>query len=318
MSAKIFWLSLRREYWEYRFWLLAMPLLLSLVLTVMVSVAGVFDFGMALGDDANEPVSNDVTILDFGSQAAPLSDDSATSPTKNPSISQELGDNTIEVSADDDTYSHILLIFIGLGWIVAFFYSLSSLHSDRKDTSILFWKSLPVNDTIAVLSKMTFAAFVFPLAALVVGWLFCFLITILCWLAGWQGIVHAPTSGYEFFHSLVYPPIALITGVLRSLPLLALVFLASAFAKRSPLMVFAVPIVGAILLELLFFKGASLLQVFAWYLPFNMLEFDPTFDLLQYLWPQNWFNPLMLVCGWVVAGLATYGAIWLRKYRFEI
>lgn len=318
MSAKIFWLSLRREYWEYRFWLLAMPLFLSLVLMVMVCVAGVFDFGMALGGAVNEPAPNDVTILDFGSQAAPLGDDSTTNQANSPAISQELGDNKIEVSVDDDTYSHILLIFIGLGWIVAFFYSLSSLHSDRKDTSILFWKSLPVDDTISVLSKMTFAAFGFSLVALMVGWLCCILITILCWLAGWQGIIHPPTSMYELFHSLVYPLLALIIGVLRSLPLIALTLLASAFAKRSPLMVFAVPIVGAILLELLFFGRASLLQVFAWYLPFNALRFELTLDSQQYLWPQNWFNPLMLVCGWIVAGLATYGAIWLRKYRFEI
>ena len=44
--------------------------------------------------------------------------------------------------------------------IVAVFYSLSALHNERRDRSILFWKSLPVSDLITVLSKASI-----PLAA---------------------------------------------------------------------------------------------------------------------------------------------------------
>ena len=37
--------------------------------------------------------------------------------------------------------------------IVLFFYLLDSLYSERKDRSILFWKSLPVSDSMTVASK---------------------------------------------------------------------------------------------------------------------------------------------------------------------
>ena len=35
-----------------------------------------------------------------------------------------------------------------------FFYLLDALHGERKDRSVLFWKSMPVSDTTTVLSKL--------------------------------------------------------------------------------------------------------------------------------------------------------------------
>jgi ABC-2 type transport system permease protein len=45
---------------------------------------------------------------------------------------------------------------------VVFFYLLGSLYDDRKDRSILFWKSLPASDTLTVGSKLFTAMFVVP------------------------------------------------------------------------------------------------------------------------------------------------------------
>jgi ABC-2 type transport system permease protein len=53
--------------------------------------------------------------------------------------------------------------------IVLFFYLLDSLLAERKDRSILFWKSLPVSDTQVVLSKLLTAAVVTPVFVLVVS-----------------------------------------------------------------------------------------------------------------------------------------------------
>src|SRR5690348_13481518 len=53
-------------------------------------------------------------------------------------------------------------------FFVVFFYLLGSLYDDRRDRSILFWKSLPVSDTATVLSKVVSAVIVAPLIAAVV------------------------------------------------------------------------------------------------------------------------------------------------------
>ncbi len=50
--------------------------------------------------------------------------------------------------------------------IVAFFYAIDSLYSDRRDRSVLFWKSLPISDAETVLSKFAVAAILIPLIAL--------------------------------------------------------------------------------------------------------------------------------------------------------
>jgi hypothetical protein len=52
---------------------------------------------------------------------------------------------------------------------VVFFYLLDALLSERKDRSILFWKSLPVSDTEVVVSKLATALIVAPVIVLLVS-----------------------------------------------------------------------------------------------------------------------------------------------------
>jgi ABC-2 type transport system permease protein len=49
---------------------------------------------------------------------------------------------------------------------VVFFYLLGSLYDDRKDRSILFWKSLPASDSLTLLSKLLSAMITAPLCFL--------------------------------------------------------------------------------------------------------------------------------------------------------
>jgi len=54
--------------------------------------------------------------------------------------------------------------FIVLGFVV-FFYCLGALYDERKDRSVLFWKSLPLSDSQTVLSKVASAVVVAPVIA---------------------------------------------------------------------------------------------------------------------------------------------------------
>jgi ABC-2 type transport system permease protein len=47
--------------------------------------------------------------------------------------------------------------------LVSVFYCLDALHSERRDRSILFWKSLPVSDVMTVLAKASIPLVVLPL-----------------------------------------------------------------------------------------------------------------------------------------------------------
>jgi hypothetical protein len=50
-------------------------------------------------------------------------------------------------------------------FLVALFYCLDALYGERRDRSILFWKSLPVSDITTVLSKASIPVVVVPLSA---------------------------------------------------------------------------------------------------------------------------------------------------------
>jgi ABC-2 type transport system permease protein len=61
------------------------------------------------------------------------------------------------------TYNFAALLIMFTTFIVGVFYCLDALHGERRDRSILFWKSLPVSDLTTVLSKASIPLVVLPL-----------------------------------------------------------------------------------------------------------------------------------------------------------
>jgi ABC-2 type transport system permease protein len=65
-------------------------------------------------------------------------------------------------------YSFTAAAVLGTMLIFGFFYSLGALHNERRDRSILFWKSLPVSDLTTVLAKAAIPFVVLPAVVFVV------------------------------------------------------------------------------------------------------------------------------------------------------
>src|SRR3982075_3108780 len=62
-------------------------------------------------------------------------------------------------------YGIAAMMIMMTAMIVGVFYCLDALHGERRDRSILFWKSLPVSDLTTVLSKAAIPLLVLPLVA---------------------------------------------------------------------------------------------------------------------------------------------------------
>src|ERR1044071_4428015 len=60
-------------------------------------------------------------------------------------------------------YDIAAMMLIFTAFIVGVFYCLDALHGERRERSILFWKSLPVSDLTTGLSKVTIPLVVLPL-----------------------------------------------------------------------------------------------------------------------------------------------------------
>src|SRR5438477_1472196 len=66
-------------------------------------------------------------------------------------------------------YNIVAMMLIVTAFIVGFFYCLDAFYGERRDRSVLFWKSLPVSDFTAVLSKAIIPLAILPLLTFVIA-----------------------------------------------------------------------------------------------------------------------------------------------------
>ena len=143
------WL-LRREYWENKgafFWA---PLIIALVMLAFVGITTGYALAThGLGDSVsvNGHHMSKVELLN----AMPL--------TVRTSIAAVVANVWLAACAP----------LFGVLPVVVFFYCLAALYDDRRDRSILFWKSLPVSDQQTVLSKVLTAVCVAPMITIAIG-----------------------------------------------------------------------------------------------------------------------------------------------------
>lgn len=149
------------------------------------------------------------------------------------------------------------------GLIVSIFYCLASLNGERRDRSLLFWKSLPVSDAIAVAAKAFTAIVIQPLASLAVIAAAQALMLIL-------GTVVVLVNGVDpglFWSSLklreiwTLMPYGLLLNGLWYAPVYGWLLLVSAFAKRMTFVwAIAVP-AGAALFEFMTLHSTRVLAL---------------------------------------------------------
>lgn len=65
-------------------------------------------------------------------------------------------------------YDLAALLVMATTFLIAIFYSLEAFQSERRDRSVLFWKSLPVSDLLTVLSKATVPIIILPVVTIIV------------------------------------------------------------------------------------------------------------------------------------------------------
>lgn len=207
------------------------------------------------------------------------------------------------------------------------FYLSGALHDDRKDHSVLFWKSMPVSDAETVISKLLMALFVAPAVAVVAMFLgqlaFFIIATFLAWGAG--------VSAWD----TLWAPSGLLSGLailiagymlqaLWALPLYGWILMVSAFASRAPLLwVILVPVLIYIVERVVFgvtfigrffydhLRGRGLPQGFA-----DEQDATQTWESSQAL--VAFLTSVDLWIGVVIGFAFVVGAIVLRRQYNEI
>jgi len=128
-------------------------------------------------------------------------------------------------------FASLLLMFSAM--VVSVFYSVDALYGERRDRSVLFWKSMPVSDTVTVLAKLSIPLLVLPLVTFAVTFVTQVLMLLLAMMRAGAG----PASQLalfqmwwsECFHLVAYHG-------LWWAPFWGWFLLASAWARRAPLL----------------------------------------------------------------------------------
>ena len=208
-------------------------------------------------------------------------------------------------------------------YAVGAFYCLDALYGERRDRSILFWKSLPVSDLATVLSKAAIPLVVLPV------FIFAIVnVTQLAMLAlGTLALAPSGTSPVLLWTRVPLSSMTLVMAyglVVHALwhaPLYAWLLLASAWARRLPIVWAMLPLVAISIVHRIAF-GTNAWCEFMQYRLMGTLEvafdFKASGGIVPTLRPLNFLMTPGLWAGLVCAAVCLFLAVRLRRQRDPI
>ena len=301
---------IKRELWEHRS-IFVTPIVIASVVTLGTLTALVF-----VGEFQNE-----LNLAIFGAQ---------------------------NVAGETERKAVLTGLFLGSSWlfvlglsVLTVFYALDSLYAERKDKSILFWRSLPVTDAETVVSKLLTALFVIPAIA-IIGIMVTHLVNLVVtslWVTAKGGdaglLIWSSVSLFDNWFAMI---IVLFAFAIWMSPFVGWFLFVSAWTKRSPLLMAFLPLVLIPMIEGIFLRSAHFAEA-VWgrsaLIPiFAGIDMERFFDednpirgaanmpeemvsLLTHLDVGRFVTSVDTWIGIIVCGLLTTAAIYVRRYRDE-
>ena len=284
-ETRSFCWSVKRELWENR----------SIYIVPLI-VAGVELFGFAVSTRGLAERRRAVLLLDAAHQRAGI----------------EL------------PYDIAAIMLIMTAFIVGLFYALDALYGERRERSILFWKSLPVSDLTTVLSKTSIPLVILPVitfAVIVVLHLIMFMMTsVVLWM---HGLSAATTwTHIPFFQNWMVLLYGLVAIALWHAPIYGWALLISGWVRRATFLWAVLPLLVIGIFEKITFNTSH----FAAFVKDRVLGFAAeafdfqahhgvAIDSLTQLTPGRYLATPGLWVGLLFAVACIAAAIQLRRYR---
>jgi ABC-2 type transport system permease protein len=217
------------------------------------------------------------------------------------------------------------------GVVVSVFYCLSALNNERRDRSILFWKSLPVSDVTAVLAKAFVPFVVVPLIVLgaIIATQLTMVLIAAAVLTATGNDASVIWSGWPLAHFELAILYALVTGVLWYAPIYGWLLMVSSWARRVAFLWAVLPWLGLFILEKIAF-GTDTVGRFIDYRINGAIREGFSFpdhghhvniktmaviDPLAVITPAHFLQAPGLWLGLVAAAAFIAAAVWFRRMR---
>jgi ABC-2 type transport system permease protein len=227
-------------------------------------------------------------------------------------------------------YSHAGMLLMVTAFLVGIFYSLEALHGERRDRSILFWKSLPVSDRTTVFAKAGVSLLILPVLVFVITVTLQILMRLLSSAAtvlsgGSVATLWAQLPLFQMQLVLLYTVIVL---ALWHAPLYMWFLLVSGSVRRAAFLWAVLPPLAIAAAEYIAFHthyfGSMLVdRLFGFAAAFDLVDkngvpVDPHFIPLEQLAPGKFLGSPSLWLGLAFAAICLAAAVRLRRYQGPI
>ena len=214
-------------------------------------------------------------------------------------------------------------------FIVGIFYCLDALNGERRDRSILFWKSLPVSDRTTVLSKASIPLVVLPLIAFALSVVTQVILLLLSTMVLVGNGVSPATlwAEFQFFQGLLIMLYGLTVHALWFAPIYGWLLLVSAWARRAPVLWAVLPLLAVSAVERIAFNTWLFMSMLQYRVTGAMAEAfafkgkgggDGNIDRLSQLDPAKFLSAPGLWVGLAFAVAFLAAAVRLRRNREPI
>jgi ABC-2 type transport system permease protein len=236
-------------------------------------------------------------------------------------------DDTRQRAAIEAHYDIAAVMIMFTAFIVAVFYTLDALHGERRDRSILFWKSMPVSDRTTVLAKAVVPLVILPLITFVIVEATQMIMLLISTAAlAPAGLAGTTWTLLPIFRLSVILSYGLITSALWAAPLYGWLLLVGSYARRATFLWAVLPWLALCAIEKIVFGTGYVAHIVGQRVTGNYEEafvvahypkdaHVPIVDRLTQLDPLKFLSSPGLWIGLVVAAGFIVGAIQLRRYR---
>jgi ABC-2 type transport system permease protein len=238
-----------------------------------------------------------------------------------------LDDPMKQRAAIEAPYDMAAMMMIFTVFIVGVFYCLDALHGERRDRSILFWKSLPVSDLTTVLSKAIIPLAILP--AIAFALVVCVQLIMLL-MSSANLLTHGMSPATTWAHfPMIQNWIVMLYGLvaiaLWHAPIYGWLLLVSGWARRATFLWAVLPFIVIEIFEKITFDTAYVASM----LKHRLMGFaphafgfhgqgHPTIDSLSQLTPGTYLSSAGLWLGLLFAAAFIAAAVRLRRYRGPI
>ncbi len=284
--------GLKREYWEYKRQLVITPLIVTGLFFLVAMVATWTHHGL----------------------------ESELAESKGAKVELSLGADVIDEEQNGKNEAFWFSgVYLAVAWLIAIFYALSSLYNDRRDKSILYWKTLPVSELQTVFIKLLFAILAFSAIAVVVSWLSVIVLISYAHLVFSPEVLANDVAGMSFTKLVFWPIAVMVVALLWCAPFFAMLLFVSAQAKKSPILMLVISLVVIRVLERILF-GSDHVFGFIWsHSPISLVSnFSEMYSIGELLNTYLIASFPSLILGLTIAGLLICLAAWRRNRYFEI